>query len=60
LELAEKYASSVIQKANVAILQGILFVQQNNKKAAEDSFEKAYKNTINSGVRSLLHTTKKY
>jgi tetratricopeptide (TPR) repeat protein len=54
LGLAEKYAISVIQKANVAILQGILFAHQHNKKAAVDSFEKAHKYTINSGVRSLV------
>ena len=54
LVLAEKQAKSVVQKANVAIMQGVIFARRNEMKAAELSFDKAYKYTISVGVRLLV------
>lgn len=53
LKLAEKYSSSVIDKANIAILEGIVQAHTGDKTAAESSFEKAQKYTINAAVRLL-------
>ena len=53
LKLASSCSQSVIEKANIAILEGIIYAHLQDKKLAEIYFNKAYNFTINLAIRTI-------